>query len=92
MVNLIDFIIKGLEILKKVTSIFLDNGLNPLSKVHVAGSLSNKAQVKSGVPQRPILGPIFLILYIQDFSSNLNIDNLVQHANDRRVTFLTESL
>ena len=42
--------------------------------VAVDGALSNKAPVKSGVPQGTVLGPLLFIIYIGD------VDRLIKHA------------
>jgi hypothetical protein len=50
--------------------------------VNYNGSLSEKFQLTSGVPQGSILGPLLFILYINDIDDRLNCANIIKYADD----------
>ena len=52
----------------KLVEIFLSNGYH---RVVLNGQASSWADVKAGVPQGSILGPLFFLIYISDLSENL---------------------
>ena len=54
--------------------------------VHVENSFSDKALITSGVPQGSILGPLLLLLNINDMVQAVNCD-LLLYANDTGLTF-----
>ena len=46
--------------------------LNRVQRVNVNGEYSEWTKVKSGIPQGSILGPLFLIIFINDLSDNMS--------------------
>lgn len=56
--------------------------------VNFDGSVSEKFQLTSGVPQGSILGPLLFILYINDIDDHLNSANIIKYADDT-VLFLS---
>lgn len=66
----------------KLVSNYLDNRKQ---RVKVNGVMSEFCEVKTGVPQGTILGPLFFILYINDLLSNLPEDMVISFADDTAV-------
>ena len=50
----------------------------------VDGAHSRWCRVISGIPQGPILGPLLLIMYINDLSENIHC-NIKQYADDTKL-------
>ena len=48
-------------------------------------TVSSSRQVKYGVPQGSILGPILFLIYINDMSQILNKYDLIQYADDSQI-------
>ena len=63
-----------------------------VQKVRVEGHLSEPQQVKSGVPQGSVLGPLFFIVMMLDIDSGVKNAKLASFADDTRVWLLTKSL
>ena len=61
-------------------------------KCEVNGDISNKSNVKCGVPQGSILGPLFFLLYINDLPSCLNTTKPRMFADDTNITASGESI
>ena len=52
-------------------------------KVHVNGCFSNVIEIKQGVPQATVLGPLFLNIYVNDLNKQLdNTCKMIQYADD----------
>lgn len=58
---------------------------NRKQRVKVNGFMSDFCEVKTGVPQGTILGPLFFILYINDLLINLPEDIILSYADDTSV-------
>ena len=57
---------------------------NRRQKVKLNGMFSDCEIVNHGVLQGTLLGPLFLLSYVNDFSSNINTTNkVIQFADDR---------
>ena len=54
--------------------------------VTVGGSISNSAQITSGVPQGSVLGPLLFILFINHLGSSLTC-NYMMFADDLKLYF-----
>ena len=55
-------------------------------QVVVAGAVSNKLPMKSGVPQGSILGPLLFVIFINDmFSCITNGTNIALYADDTKI-------
>ena len=61
-------------------------------KCEVNGDISNKSNVKCGVAQGSILGPLFFLLYINDLPSCLNTTKPRMFADDTNITASGESI
>ena len=68
----------GNKISNKIIKWFYNFVSNRSQITRVENSFSNSSVVKSGVPQRSVLGPFIFVLYINDppsiFSSQIHID------------------
>jgi hypothetical protein len=66
---------------------YFSNTLNSICWIQwVTSSFNN---IKCGVPQGSILGPLFFLLYINDLCNVSNIFYLVLFADDTNLFFLT---
>jgi len=64
---------------------------NRKQRVHINGKFSDWAEVKSGVPQGSVLGPILFIMFIDDISWDLN-SKLSIFADDLKVMSIVNSI
>ena len=55
--------------------------------VFINGVLSEHEQIKCGVPQGSILGPLLFLIYINDLSSIIDIATTRMYADDTNLTF-----
>ncbi len=55
-------------------------------KCHINGYFSSECDLKCGVPQGSILGPLFFLIYINDLSNCLNKTQARLFADDTNVT------
>ena len=56
---------------------------NRRQKVKLNGMFSDCEIVNHGVPQGAVLGPLIFLLYVNDFSSNINTtEKMIQFADD----------
>ena len=77
--------VKGFGIDDKVTG-WIENWLkNRTQRVVINGVSSDWKDVKSGVPQGSILGPLLLTMYIEDIDEVLKSSNLLKFADDTKV-------
>ena len=63
------------------------NGLNRSHAVFIIGLLSKHAQIKYGVPQGLILGPLLFLIYINDFSSMKYLATPRMYIYETNLTF-----
>jgi len=62
-------------------------------QVHFKGALSDVRQVRSGVPQGSIVGPLLFILYMNDLPLVINREtNIDMYADDATITFAAKAL
>ena len=59
---------------------------NRTSVVHVNGEYSNPGNLKCGVPQGSILGPLLFLLYVNDMPQSVSCD-LLLYADDSCLVF-----
>ena len=57
---------------------------NRLQYVSINNYKSGLLQVKSGVPQGSILGPLLFIIYVNDLSSVINNSHILGYADDTK--------
>ena len=77
--------VKGFGIDDKVTG-WIKNWLkNRTQRVVINGVSSDWKDVKSGVPQGSILGPLLFTMYIEDIDEVLKSSNLLKFADDTKV-------
>ena len=50
------------------------------------GEKSNSSEVKSGVPQGSVLGPLFFLIMIGDIDKNITSSNVSSIADDTRIS------
>ena len=68
---------------KELLFSFLDNRRQ---KVKLNGMFSDCEIVSQGVPQGIVLGPLIFLLYVNDFSSNINkTEKVIQFADDTSI-------
>jgi hypothetical protein len=55
---------------------------NREQQVEIEGQLSESIEIKFGVPQGSILGPILFLLYVNECSSPIKFSKIIQYADD----------
>ena len=72
---------------------WLDSYLNYRSHVSIGTRNSNYTNVKSGVPQGSVLGPILYVLYVNELPALMNNDNCDDeaHVRDEESVLFTEN-
>ena len=70
-------------------SSYLDNRTQ---KCFVNGNLSTNRTVKCGVPQGTILGPLLILLYINDLPNCLSKAQSRMYADDTHLTFASDDM
>ena len=68
----------------KLLSWIKDYLLNRNYRVRVSGSLSDRQEVLSGVPQGSVLGPLLFIIYISDLAESMHCDISI-YADDTKI-------
>jgi hypothetical protein len=56
--------------------------LNRCQYVSVNNQISNKQTIKHGIPQGSILGPLFFLIYINDFPATFSDTDVTLYADD----------
>ncbi len=69
--------------IKEVPFLWLESYLERRTQfVEISGHRSRKIQIKCGVPQGSILGPLLFLIYINNINNSLTYGNLTQYADD----------
>ena len=61
-------------------------------QVHISGKLSTERDIKAGVPQGSVLGPLLFILFINDLPLHIDFCELDLYADDATMTAFSSSL
>ena len=61
-------------------------------QVHISGKLSTERDIKAGVPQGSVLGPLLFILFINDLPLHVDFCELDLYADDATMTASSSSL
>ena len=61
-------------------------------QVHISGKLSTERDIKAGVPQGSVLGPLLFILFINDLPLHIDFCELDLYADDATMTASSSSL
>ena len=61
-------------------------------QVHISGKLSTERDIKAGVPQGSVLGPLLFILFINDLPFHIDFCELDLYADDATMTAFSSSL
>ena len=64
---------------------FEDYLKNRVQSVRIGNTLSSSKEIKFGVPQGSILGPLLFIIYVNDLPQYMNDVLLVQYADDTQI-------
>ena len=75
------FKLRCLGIGERVLDILTDFLTNRKQRVSVDGCFSSYSQIKSGVPQGSVLGPLLFIIYTSDMWSGIE-SNMISYADD----------
>ena len=65
---------------------------NRSQKCYVNGALSSASELRRGVPQGSILGPLFFLIYINDLQNCLNTACAKMFTDDTNITISGSSL
>ena len=65
---------------------------NRLQKVRVDGHLSSAQQVKSGVPQGSVLGPLLFLIMMLDIDANINKAQIGSFADDTKLWHIVKTV
>ena len=66
--------------------------MNLTQKCQINGTISSEQLIKCGVPQGSILGPLFILLYINDLPQCLNKTKPRLFADDTNLTTAGKSI
>ena len=70
---------------------FEDYLKNRVQSVRIGNILSSSKEIKFGVPQGSILGPLLFIIYVNDLPQYMNDCLLVQYADDTQILLTGDS-
>lgn len=63
----------------------LINGLDCRQVVQLNGIRSDVRFIKNGVPEGSVLGPLFFIMYLNDFSSSFKANKIILGVDDTMI-------